>query len=132
MRNEGVELRHFGRRNNDVKIGLETARFVELVQEDVVLGQCVLSFKISMSGFCLAYDVAVAPRVIGIDVRSLVFLISVTIIVEGTHSRMIDDTICSKDSETAFFEDIEELIDKSGVFFGVIPEMHGANGPDLR
>jgi hypothetical protein len=66
------------------------------------------------------------------NVRSLIFLISIAIIVEGTHSWIRDNAICSQDLESAFFENVEELLNKSRVFFGIIPEMHGGNGPDLR
>jgi hypothetical protein len=132
VRDEGIELRHFGCRDNDIEIGLEATRHVELIEENVILGQCMLSFKIPMSGFCFADDGAMSPLVVGKDVGSLVFLISVSIVMERARDGILATTVNSEDPKTPFSEDLEEFIDKCCVFFGIRPEMHGRFRPCLR
>jgi hypothetical protein len=92
----------------------------------------MFSLKISVSRFGLSDDRAAASCIVGIDVRSLVFLISITIIVKGPGSGKIDDTIRSQDLEAPFTKDVKEFFDECRMSLGVIPKMHKEDGRNLR
>lgn len=101
MRDHGVEFCNLVCGHNHEELRLSAGCRIKLIEEHVVLRECVIRFEVSLACFCLSYHKPLLPFIKAVKIGSLRSLIAVAVVAESTRCGVSGNTVGRENLEPA-------------------------------